>query len=129
MSMTTALINAFESGRTFTAEQIANSFNTQHPYKLVQYLRKKGYNVTQNRGVYRLGEAKKIELLREAFLSGESYSTEEISEKFGLSNPRDSVYRLRNEGYCINYTNGEYVIGEPSRELIAAGYRALRLGL
>lgn len=129
MTMTAALINAFEAGQKMTADQIAETFETEYPYKLVQYLRKKGYNVTNNNGVYRLGRAKKVELIREAFLNGDVMSAEEISERFNVSKPHDYVYRLRNEGYCINFEDGEYRIGEPSRELIAAGYRALRLGV
>lgn len=58
--------------------------------------------------------------------------------KMGVKNLSAEVSRIRSHGFCV-YTNNrkagngvnvtEYVIGKPSRTLVAAGYRALALGL
>lgn len=62
----------------------------------------------------------------------------QISARFGVSNVRATISDLRFEGYAI-YANRNtdskgrtktfYRIGRPSREIVAAGYRALALGL
>jgi len=74
----------------------------------------------------------------QALQSG-SVLTESKARKMGVGNLRAEVSRLRNEhGFCI-YANSrkagngvnvtEYQLGKPSRRLVAAGYRALALGL
>ena len=74
----------------------------------------------------------------EAFQNGEELTAKQISARFGAANPHDVVYQLRHQGYCI-YLNqkrnskgdvkGKYRMGTPSRQLIAAGYKAMQLGL
>jgi len=64
--------------------------------------------------------------------------TESKARKMGIGNLRAEVSRIREHGFCV-YTNSrkagngvnvtEYALGKPSRKLIAAGYRALSLGL
>jgi hypothetical protein len=64
--------------------------------------------------------------------------TESKARKMGVGNLRAEVSRIREHGFCV-YTNSrkagngvnvtEYALGKPSRKLIAAGYRALSLGL
>ena len=65
-------------------------------------------------------------------------TAKQIASRFGLSNPYDAVYTLRQEGFPINiksYTDtkgrvsNKYYLGTPSREVIAAGYKALASGL
>ena len=73
-----------------------------------------------------------------ALNSGEELTEDQIKLRFGLKNPRASVSDLRDQGITI-YANRrkdeqgksttKYRIGKPSRELIAAGYRALRQGI
>lgn len=73
-----------------------------------------------------------------ALNSGEELSEDQIKVRFGLKNPSASVSDLRDQGITI-YANRrkdekgqattKYRIGKPSRELIAAGYRALRQGI
>jgi hypothetical protein len=56
----------------------------------------------------------------------------------GVKNLSAEITRIRQNGFAV-YTNSrkagngvqvtEYVIGKPSRKLVAAGYRALALGL
>ena len=58
--------------------------------------------------------------------------------KFGVKNLSAEVSRIRAHGFAV-YTNNrkagngvnvtEYVLGKPSRNLVAAGYRALALGI
>jgi hypothetical protein len=71
-------------------------------------------------------------------VKGEQLTTNQIKSRYGIANPADAVYQLRRSGYAI-YLNettnskGEtvqkYRAGKPSRKLIAAGYRALALGV
>jgi hypothetical protein len=70
-------------------------------------------------------------------VNGEQLTANQIKSRYSISNPHDAVYQLRRSGYAI-YLNetknskGEtvqkYRAGKPSRELIAAGYRALSAG-
>ena len=71
-------------------------------------------------------------------LKGEKLSGSQISKRFGVKNPTATISDIRSRGYAI-YANTrkagngvqvtEYVIGKPSRKLVAAGYRAMALGL
>jgi len=90
----------------------------------------------------------KQERLIEAFKSGEKLTAAQIKARFGIANPtapaqtdfralQISDLRLRG-GFAI-YANQhtdtkgrvstKYRLGNPSREIVAAGYRALALGL
>lgn len=69
---------------------------------------------------------------------GEKLTSKQIAARYNVSNPHDVVYRLRMEGYPIHSkqymdTKGrltnKYSLGLPSREVIAAGYKALAAGL
>ena len=71
-------------------------------------------------------------------VNGEQLTTNQIKSRYNIANPADAVYQLRRAGYAI-YLNesvnskGEtvqkYRAGKPSRKLIAAGYRALAMGV
>ena len=60
------------------------------------------------------------------------------AKKMGIGNLGAEVPRIRQHGFAV-YTNSrragngvqvtEYVMGKPSRNLVAAGYRALALGI
>lgn len=76
--------------------------------------------------------------LLEAFQNGEQLTAAQIKQRFGIANPTATVSDLRYSGFAI-YANkrtnkrGEtftkYRLGTPSREIVAAGYRALALGV
>jgi len=76
--------------------------------------------------------------LLNALQSGEALTESEISKRFGLKNPRASVSHIRYTGFAV-YANQtttktgqsvtKYRMGRPSREIVAAGYRAMALGL
>lgn len=73
-----------------------------------------------------------------AMLKGDVISQAEASKRFGIKNIRAEATRIRQKGYAV-YSNRrvagnhvevtEYAIGKPSRKIIAAGYRAIQLGL
>ena len=72
-----------------------------------------------------------------ALQSGRSLTASQAS-KLGVKNLSAEVSRSRQPGFCV-YTNNrlagngvqvtEYSIGKPSRNLVAAGYRALAAGI
>lgn len=73
-----------------------------------------------------------------ALKQGEKLTQSKAEKMFGIKNIRAEATRIRQAGYAV-YANKkvagngrevtEYRIGSPSRELIAAGYRALSMGL
>ena len=76
--------------------------------------------------------------LLSALQEGEALTAAQIVHRFGLKNPTASVSDIRSAGYAV-YANQhkdtkgrqttKYRIGKASREIIAAGYRAMSLGL
>jgi hypothetical protein len=73
-----------------------------------------------------------------ALYNGESVTAAQASKRFGIKNISAEVSRIRQSGYAV-YANTrtagngvkvtEYVIGKPSRKIVAAGYKALSMGL
>jgi hypothetical protein len=86
-------------------------------------------NINPNTKTYKLFNA-----LRD----GDAVSAAEAAKRFGIGNIRAEATRIRQSGYAV-YANPrtagnhvrvtEYVIGTPSRAVVAAGYRALRIGI
>jgi predicted ArsR family transcriptional regulator len=82
-------------------------------------------------------ESKQSRVL-EALRKGEKLTAKQISARFGVKNPTATVSDLRFAGFAI-YANQhtdtkgrvttKYRLGNPSREVVAAGYRALAMGL
>ena len=77
--------------------------------------------------------------LRKALFTGRSLTAKQITAQFGIASPSKIVSDLRMEDglpiYCNKHvdtkgrTSNKYVLGTPSRKVIAAGYRAMALGL
>jgi hypothetical protein len=73
-----------------------------------------------------------------AMQQGETVTASQAEKRFGIKNIRAEASRIRNAGFAV-YANQrvagnhvrvtEYRIGKPSRKLIAAGYKAMALGL
>lgn len=73
-----------------------------------------------------------------ALQEGQALTEGQIRVRFGLKNPRATVSDIRFAGYAV-YANQhkdtkgrvttKYKLGKPSRAIIAAGYRAMSLGL
>ena len=71
-------------------------------------------------------------------LNGGTLTPSEAKKRFGIGNLSAEASRIRQAGFAI-YANKrvanngvvvtEYRHGKPSRELIAAGYRALAMGI
>jgi hypothetical protein len=72
-----------------------------------------------------------------ALRQGEALTTSK-ARKMGIGNLAAEVSRIRQAGHAV-YTNSrvagngvqvtEYVLGKPSRRLVAAGYKAMALGV
>jgi len=71
-----------------------------------------------------------------ALVNGAELTAKQISSRYGVKNVRAVISKLRSEGFSI-YLNkrvssfdGEtymkYMIGTPTRAIVAAGYKALR---
>ena len=73
-----------------------------------------------------------------ALYNGEAVSASQAEKRFGIKNISAEVSRVRQAGFAV-YANTrkagngvqvtEYRIGTPSRKLVAAGYKAMALGL
>jgi hypothetical protein len=73
-----------------------------------------------------------------ALKSGETLTASEAKKRFGVGNLAAEASRLRQHGFAV-YANSrkagngvqvtEYVMGKPSRKVVAAGYKAIALGL
>ena len=73
-----------------------------------------------------------------ALQEGQALTEGQIRVRFGLKNPSATVSDIRFAGYAI-YANRhkdtkgrvttKYKLGKPSRAIVAAGYRAMALGL
>jgi len=80
----------------------------------------------------------KTHKLLTALQSGQIMTASQISKRFAIGNPTAEVSRIRNAGFVV-YANKrtagngvvvtEYRTGKASRKLIAAGYKAMALGL
>ena len=73
-----------------------------------------------------------------ALHSGETLTASQAAKRFGIKNMSAEVSRIRQGGFPVyadqrKAGNGvmvtEYRLGSASRRLVAAGYRALQLGL
>jgi predicted ArsR family transcriptional regulator len=74
----------------------------------------------------------------EALQSGEALTAKQIGARFGAKNPTATISNIRHSGFAV-YANKhtdtkgrvttKYRLGKPSRALIAAGYKAMSLGL
>lgn len=76
--------------------------------------------------------------LFQALQMGERITPAEAQKRFGIKNISAEASRLRQAGYAVyanqrragnNVVVTEYEIGMPSRRVVAAGYKALALGL
>ena len=71
-----------------------------------------------------------------ALMGGAELTAKQISYRYGVKNVRAVISKLRSEGYSIYLNNRtssfdgqsykKYRLGAPTREVVAAGYAALR---
>ncbi len=86
---------------------------------------------------YRYSKETKTFKLQTALQNGDVITASQAEKRFGIKNIGAEVSRIRQNGYAV-YTknrvagNGvkvtEYVMGNPSREIVALGYLAKSLG-
>jgi hypothetical protein len=73
-----------------------------------------------------------------ALRNGDAVTASQAEKRFGIKNISAEVSRVRQAGFAV-YANSrkagngvqvtEYVLGKPSRKIVAAGYKAMALGL
>ena len=73
-----------------------------------------------------------------ALYNGETLTASEAHKRFGVKNLSAEASRIRSNGYAV-YSNSrkagngvqvtEYVMGKPSREIVALGYKAKAMGI
>jgi hypothetical protein len=73
-----------------------------------------------------------------ALYNGDALTASQASKRFGVKNLSAEASRIRQAGYAV-YTNSrkagngvqvtEYVLGKPSREIVALGYKAKAMGI
>jgi hypothetical protein len=96
---------------------------------------------TLKKGIFimmRFNPETKTYKLFNAMLNGEAVSASQAEKRFGIKNISAEVSRVRQAGFAV-YANSrkagngvqvtEYRIGTPSRKIVAAGYKAIALGL
>ena len=74
----------------------------------------------------------------QALKSGEAITPAAAEKRFGVKNLSAEVSRIRQHGFAV-YSNTrkagngvqvtEYVLGRPSRKLVALGYKAMSMGI
>lgn len=85
-----------------------------------------------------INQGTKTSKVLNALQSGERLTASQAKKRFGVGNLSAEVSRIRQAGFAV-YGNKrvagnhvevtEYRLGTPSRRLIAAGYKAMQLGL
>ena len=83
-------------------------------------------------------KTKQGRLFQALVIDGESLTASQIQKRFGIKNPRATVSEIRYAGFPV-YANTrragngvrvtEYKHGRASRKLVAAGYKAIAMGL
>ena len=78
----------------------------------------------------------KTEKVLNALIDGAELTAKQISARYGVKNVRAVISKLRSEGLSIylnkrvssfdGETYSKYMIGTPTRAVVAAGYKALR---
>ena len=97
-----------------------------------QLLFKKGNFMT------RFNEKTKTYKVFHALQNGDRLTASQAAKRFGVKNISAEVSRIRQAGFAV-YANSrragngvqvtEYALGKPSRKIVAAGYKAMALGL
>lgn len=74
----------------------------------------------------------------QALQSGETLTPAQASKRFGVKNLAAEASRIRQHGFAVyanqktagnGVTVTEYVMGKPSREIVALGYKARSMGI
>ena len=88
--------------------------------------------------IKKLSKTTKTYKLFQALQSGERITASQAEKRFGIKNISAEVSRVRQSGFAVYRKNRvagnhvkvtEYVMGTASQEIVAAGYRAMQLGI
>jgi hypothetical protein len=88
--------------------------------------------------ITRISKDSKTFKLLLALKIGEKVTASQAEKRFGIKNISAEASRIRRAGYAVYANNRkagnnvvvtEYEMGMPSRRVVAAGYRAIQLGL
>jgi hypothetical protein len=95
------------------------------------------HNLKETKMKYFNPETKTFKIFN-ALYNGEALTQSEATKRFGVKNLSAEASRIRSNGYAV-YTNSrkagngvqvtEYVLGKPSREIVALGYKAKAMGI
>lgn len=87
----------------------------------------------------KLNKNTKAHRLLTAMRDGEQFTPAQAQKRFGIKNIRAEASRIRQAGYAVYATHPHkrvggpkrtvYLLGQPSRKVVAAGYKAIQLGL
>ena len=87
----------------------------------------------------KINKGTKTHKLFEALHNGDTVTPAQALKRFGIKNIRAEATRIRQAGYAVYATHPykrdggvkctKYLIGTPSKKVIAAGYKAVQLGL
>jgi hypothetical protein len=86
----------------------------------------------------RLNPETKTFKLFNALYNGEKVTASQAEKRFGIKNIAAEASRIRHNGYAVysksrtagnGVTVTEYEMGNPSREIVALGYKAKALGI
>ena len=86
----------------------------------------------------RLNPETKTYKLFNALYNGEKVTASQAEKRFGIKNIAAEASRIRHNGYAVysktrtagnGVTVTEYEMGNPSREIVALGYKAKALGI
>ena len=83
-------------------------------------------------------KTKQGKLFKALVIDRETLTESQIAKRFGIKNPTATISVIRQRGYAVyanqrtagnGVTVTEYVMGQPSREIVALGYKAKALGI
>jgi len=95
------------------------------------------YNNKGKRQMKRISKDTKTFKVFNALYNGASLTAAQASKQFGVGNLAAEASRIRQSGYAVyantrkagnGVTVTEYVMGKPSREIVALGYKAKAAG-
>jgi hypothetical protein len=96
------------------------------------------FTIKENRQMKRISKNTKTFKVFNALYNGAALTQSQAEKRFGVGNLAAEASRIRQHGYAV-YANSrkagngvqvtEYVMGKPSREIVALGYAAKAKGL
>ena len=123
---------------TRSSKTIANRINTLYNVDMLTKQQINKNYLEKEKPMKFFNENTKTYKLFNALMNGQAVTPATALHRYGIKNITAEVSRIRQGGYAV-YANRkvagngvkttEYVLGKPSRALVAAGYRALAMGI